>query len=328
MTRMQSLATLLLACLLSISAMSTALGENNDAAPELEYFHSEIIHTFPHNNSSFTQGLEFINGELYESTGHYGNSTLRQVNLTTGESIRQVSLPNEVFAEGITGVEGKIIQLSWRNNTAFVWNQSDLTLVSNFSYSGEGWGLCFDGTQLVMSSGTSVLTFRNASTFAIERQINVTLSGQPIVFINELECHGGYIYANIWSTSRIMKINPSNGIIEANINATSLFDLQDEHANVLNGIAWDEAQQGFLLTGKNWSFSYLVNFSEGDSEYSIDSSIGPNGNTGGDGFGNDGETTDGEENWELAGQSIGFFIAITLLLLAVLLPVVWFATNK
>ncbi len=125
-----------------------------------------------------------------------------------------------------------------------------------------------------------------------------------------------------------MKINPLNGIIEANINATSLFDLQDEHANVLNGIAWDEAQQGFLLTGKNWSFSYLVNFSEGDSEYSLDSSIGPGENASGEGLGNNGETTNGEENWKLAEQSIGFFIAITLLLLAVLLLIVWLAAKK
>lgn len=335
MTRIRLITTLLLACLLGLSTTGVVTSENHDAAPVLKYYRAEIIQAYPHDNTSFTQGLQFIDGELYESTGRYGNSSLRQVDLTTGEVVRQTTLPDEMFAEGMTGVGGNIIQLTWKNNIAFVWNQSNFSQVSSFSYDGEGWGLCFDGTQLVMSNGTSAITFRNASTFVIERQINVTLSGEPIVFINELECQDGYIYANIWSTSRIMKINPSSGIIEANINATSLLELQDESANVLNGIAWDEAQQGFLLTGKNWSNSYLVNFVEGDSPHSPNSSIGPgeiSDGSGGSGgpegnISNVDGVTEGEENWELAGQSKGFFILLALLLLTILLPVIWLATD-
>lgn len=321
MTRMLTLATLVLACIIGFSSTSIVNAENHDAASELEYLHSEIISIFPHDNTSFTQGLEIIDGELYESTGHFGNSTLRQVNLSTGEVIRQVNLSNDVFAEGITGFEGDIIQLTWKNNTAYVWNKTTFSLKTTFSYDGDGWGVCFDGTRLVMSSGTSQLTFRNSSTFEIEQVVNVTLSGEPIAFINELECHEGYVYANVWTSSRIMKINPQTGVIVANINASNLIGQGNITGNVLNGIAWDETNQGFLLTGKNWSSMYLVNFSKGDSATSPNSSIGPDGEgtIAGDGEGSEGAVGGvGGENSSKEGDTSFQFTSVRIGLLSIL----------
>ena len=219
-----------------------------------------VLQRFPHDASAFTQGLLLDGGELFESTGLVGSSSVRRVELATGTVHQQTAVAPPVFAEGLALVGGELIQLTWRNQTALVYGRADLQLRRQYDYEGEGWGLCFDGAVLVQSDGSSKLRLRNPQTFAEVGQLDVVDGTQPVVRLNELECVGGAVYANVWQTSRIARIDPTTGRVTAWIDASALVPAGAGPDDVLNGIAYDPATDTFLLTGKRWSDLYRVTF--------------------------------------------------------------------
>ena len=204
-------------------------------------------------------------GRLYEGTGLYGESTLREVDPNTGALIRSIDLDPDQFGEGVAVVDGRVIQLTWQEHIALVYELADFTPVATFTYDTEGWGLCDDGSRLVMSDGTDQLYFRDRSTFALQGAVTVTNAGAPVEGLNELECVGGQVYANVLSSDTILQIDPSSGAVTATIDASGL--LTEEEAagvSVLNGIAYDPTDDTFLLTGKLWPALFEVRFVDAD----------------------------------------------------------------
>ena len=221
-----------------------------------------IISTHTHDQSAFTQGLEMHNDFLYESTGLYGQSSLRQVDPDSGEVLRIKMLNESYFGEGITIVNDSIYMLTWKQEIALIFDIESFDLVANLSYSGEGWGVCYDGTHLVMSNGSSDLTIRNPSDFTIISTITVSDGGSEVDLLNELECVGEVVYANVWGSDLIVAIDKSSGDVLYTIDASSLSHGESDDPNaVLNGIAYIPDRDAFLLTGKNWSSMHLVSFS-------------------------------------------------------------------
>lgn len=222
----------------------------------------EVTATYPHDPTAFTQGLEILDdGHLVESTGGYGESALRRVEVSTGTVLDEAELPASHFGEGVTAVGDRLVQLTWQEGTAFVYEVDDLTVVDRFEYTGEGWGLCLLGDRLIMSDGSPTLTWRDPVTFAAQGQVEVTLLGQPVEELNELECVDGRVWANVWRTDTIVGIDPGTGEVEAVVDAGDLLDrAAHPSADVLNGIAWDEASGTFLLTGKWWPTVFRVRF--------------------------------------------------------------------
>lgn len=225
----------------------------------------EVLKTYPHDEEAFTQGLLLENGHFYESTGIYGQSTLREVIPETGEVLREVALPEEYFAEGLTLVEDRLIQITWQEGTAFVYDLETFEQVDTFSYEGEGWGLCYDGEAIVMSDGSPTLTMRDPETFEALETVEIKLDGQPVERLNELECVDGFVYANIWQTDTIVKIDEAGRVVEE-IDASNLLP-EAERAQlvpdaVLNGIAYDAEAGTFFLTGKLWPKMLEVRFTE------------------------------------------------------------------
>jgi len=229
----------------------------------------EVIERYPHDTAAFTQGLELHEGVLYESTGLYGESDVRTVEPETGEVLELVELPDTAFGEGLTLVDDRIWQITWQEQIAFLRDRDTLAELDQVSYTGEGWGVCHDvaGGRLVMSDGSAELTFRDPATFESTGTVTVTRDGQPVVRINELECIGDRVWANIWQTDEIVSIDPQTGAVESVVDASGL--LTDEEAvaaDVLNGIAAapglaTAAGSGtFMITGKLWPWLFLVRF--------------------------------------------------------------------
>lgn len=219
----------------------------------------KVLSVRPHDPEAFTQGLVLDGDTLYESTGLNGKSSLREVDPQTGKVRRKVDVPSDYFAEGLALVDDHLIQLTWQTEKAFVYNRSDFQKVGEFRYDGEGWGLCYDGTRLVMSDGSDRLTFRDPKTFAVQSILNVTLAGQPAREINELECVDGVVYANVWQTDNILRIDPKDGRVTAVIDASGLLTPEErQKADVLNGIAWNPKTKTFLITGKLWPKMFEV----------------------------------------------------------------------
>jgi len=220
-----------------------------------------VISTHSHDSSAFTQGLEMHDGFLYESTGLYGHSSLRQVDPVSGEVLRIEMLEDDYFGEGITIVDDLIYMLTWKQEKTLVFDLDSFELVANLSYSGEGWGLCFDGTHLVMSNGSSELSFRNPANFSIISTITVSDGGAEVDLLNELECVGETIYANVWGSDLIVAIDKFSGNVLQTVDASALSLGEPDDSNaVLNGIAYVSNSNAFLLTGKNWSSMHLVSF--------------------------------------------------------------------
>ncbi len=214
----------------------------------------EVVHTFPHDRAAFTQGLVFLDGNLLESTGLNGQSTLRRVELSTGRVLRQVRLSAEFFAEGMTVLGGKIYQLTWKNQRGFVYDLATFTLEQEFSYTGEGWGLTTDGQSLILSDGTHQLRFLDPVTFKVTRTVSVLRDGQPLRLLNELEFIRGEIYANIWQSHTVARIAPATGRVLGLIDFVGLLPDADRTADtdVLNGLAYDDATDRLFVTGKHW----------------------------------------------------------------------------
>ena len=208
----------------------------------------------PHDPGAFTQGLALHDGRFYESTGLYGASTVRIVELATGNVVSSVALDDEYFGEGLEVVGDRIVQLTWKEETAFVWDTETLEPLGSYYYEGEGWGLCATVNHFVMSNGSSRLTFRDLETFDAVGGVDVLLAGEPVDNLNELECIEGLVYANVWMTDEIMVIAPESGQVVTRIDASSLRGelSSNEGIDVLNGIAYDPEREIFYLTGKLW----------------------------------------------------------------------------
>ena len=233
-------------------------GEPSNPKPPLSYTY-EIVNIYPHDKNAFTEGLLFDNGFLYESTGLYGNSTLRRVELETGKILQLYALPNQYFGEGITVFDDKIIQLTWQSNKGFVYDKHSFDLLQEFSYPTEGWGITYDGNRLIMSDGTSTLYFLDPQTFEKVGQVEVHDAGNPVTELNELEYIQGKVYANIWQQEKIAIINPQTGQVEGWINLSGIQDLKNQDPdNVLNGIAYDAKEDRLFVTGKRWSQLFEV----------------------------------------------------------------------
>jgi glutaminyl-peptide cyclotransferase len=261
MLRRRSARVLLMAAVLWVSAAAHV--SVADSAPPAA-LRAEVLESYPHDPDAFTQGLLLHDGHLYESTGLYGRSSLRQVELATGRVLRRVDLPSNLFGEGLALAGGKLVQLTWREGVAPTYDLATFAKNGEFTYAGEGWGLCFDGTQFIQTDGSHRLTFRDPTTFAVTRQLAVTQQGNPVTELNELECVGDRIYANIWLTDRIVEISPLNGTVRATIDASGLLSPAERaglsHDAILNGIAYDPGNQTFLLTGKLWPKLFRVRF--------------------------------------------------------------------
>ena len=220
----------------------------------------EIIETLPHDPDAFTQGLLVDEGLLIESTGLRFESDLRRVRPDTGEVVQIVAAPDDLFAEGLTRVGDELIQLTWQDERALYWDATTFELNREVTYTGEGWGLCYDGAQLVMSDGSPTLVFRDPATFAQLSDIRVTLDGLDLHNLNELECVDGKVWANVYKTDLIVRIDPTTGVVEAVVDARSLEQPRTDEIDVLNGIAYDSTNDVFYVTGKLWPTMYKVRF--------------------------------------------------------------------
>jgi glutamine cyclotransferase len=213
-----------------------------------------IVHTFPHDQHAFTQGLVYVDGHVYESTGIKGQSTLREEDLETGRIQRMQLVSDQYFAEGLTDWKNTLVQLTWQSHIALVYDHATFRLLRTFHYDGEGWGLTHDAKSLILSDGTSTLRFFDPETFNQLRRITVTDRGKPLTELNELEYIHGEIYANIWHTDRIARISPATGRVIGWIDLKGLMprsQLSEDEA-VLNGIAYDAAHNRLFVTGKLW----------------------------------------------------------------------------
>ncbi len=225
----------------------------------------EIVRELPHDTSASTQGLLVYDGRLYESTGQYGESTLREVEIETGEIRRSLALSDEYFGEGLARVGPELIQLTWHEGVAFVYDLDTFELLRTLEYDGEGWGLCYDGEALFMSNGSAILHRRDPDSFEILESYEVTLDGAPVRNLNELECVGEAVYANIFQTDRIVRIDKANGRVTAEIDASVLVPSAGRPAGVravLNGIAYHPDSGTFFLTGKRWPAIFEVRLTE------------------------------------------------------------------
>lgn len=213
-----------------------------------------VLNTYPHDPDAFTQGLVYKDGLLYEGTGRYGESTLRQVRLETGEVLQSRELPAEYFGEGITLYGDEIFQLTWQSNVGFIYDKSTFELLREFNYPTEGWGLTHNGRCLIMSDGTNVIYFRDPESFAEIGRLQVYDNNGPVIQLNELEYVEGEIYANVWQTDRIARISPDTGQVTGWIDLTGLLDTVTVTTvvDVLNGIAYDAQGDRLFVTGKLW----------------------------------------------------------------------------
>ena len=222
--------------------------------PELAPLYTiQVVNKYPHDPTAFTQGLVFHNGFFYEGTGLYGESSLRIAELETGEILEQTDLPGEYFGEGVAIMGEYVYQVTWRQHTCFIYDL-DLNPVSTFNIPGEGWGLTEDGTYLILSDGTSTISFIDPTALTIVDAITVTYGGEGVHQINELEYIDGYIYANIWQTDTVAIIDPATGEVASWIELTGLVDELDSKSgiDVLNGIAYDQISDKIYVTGKLW----------------------------------------------------------------------------
>lgn len=242
------------------SLVSTAQATEPD---EVEQLDVEVLERYPHDVEAFTQGFELHDGVLYEGTGQTGSSQMRTLDVESGQVIDSVALPDDVFGEGITVVGDEIWQLTWQSEIAFRRDVDTLAEVGQATYDGPGWGLCHDAAadHLVMSNGQPQLTFRDPDTFDELGSVDVTLDGEPFSQINELECVAGKVWANVWPSDEIVRIDPGSGAVEAVVDASGLLtDDEAAQADVLNGIAHDADSDTFLITGKRWPWTFRVEF--------------------------------------------------------------------
>jgi len=238
--------------LIPLLLAAVAAGCVPQAGPSADYTY-EIVNTYPHDRQAFTQGMVYSEGTLFESTGQYGTSTLREVEITTGNVLRNVNLASNLFGEGLAQVDDRLIQLTWKEGTALVYEADTFAGDTPFAYTGEGWGLAYDGARLIMSDGSAQLTFRDPATFAVLGQVVVMDDRGLVDNLNELEYVDGAILANVWQTDRVAQIDPDTGRVTAWIDLAGLLTpVERVSADVLNGIAYDPTGDRLFVTGKDW----------------------------------------------------------------------------
>lgn len=251
--------------ILILSLLVSACGSQTkrlDGVPQLvdpvRYTFS-VKNVYPHSESSYTQGLQYVDGVLWEGTGEWGESRLQKVDLESGKVEVLASLPRSEFGEGITVLGERVYQLTWTNGVAHEYNLAG-KLLKNHRYAGEGWGLTTDGEKLYMSNGTADIYKIDPATFRREGKITVTMRGEVVEYINELEWIDGKIWANVYTTDYIIIINPQTGVVEGVINCENLLPMEDvgDKTDVLNGIAYDAQQKRIFLTGKRWNKLFEV----------------------------------------------------------------------
>jgi glutamine cyclotransferase len=231
---------------------------------QIEQLVLKIVSIRPHDTSAFTQGLSIKGDILYESVGLYGKSGLRQIDLQTNQVIRQLSLPPNYFAEGIALFGDQLIQTTWKEGIAFVYNQTKWSVEKIHSYKGEGWGLCCDGERLFMTNGSDTIFMRDPHTFSTIGKYSVRFKNQKVSFLNDLECADESLYLNVWGKNLILRLNKTTGQITGIIDASGLLTAQEEAAvgpeGVLNGIAYHLERRTFFITGKYWPWLFEVQF--------------------------------------------------------------------
>jgi glutamine cyclotransferase len=239
-------------------ATGTATPSSSGKAPTYTY---EVVQSWPHDALAFTQGLVFAdNGTLYESTGLYGQSSLRKDDLGTGQVLKTVSVASQYFAEGLTLFQGKLFQLTWKAHKGFIYDPNDFKLLGEFHYDGEGWGLTHDERFLILSDGTNKIRFLDPQNFKVVRTISVVENDMPLTNLNELEYIKGEIYANIWQTDMIVRLDPQSGKILGWIDLAGLLPANERTSttDVLNGIAFNEATNQLIVTGKLWPKTFEI----------------------------------------------------------------------
>ncbi len=263
---MKYVTTLVFCAVLLLSCGNTPkrTAQQQPTAVQPKMYTYEVVASYPHLTSSYTQGLQFVDGIMWEGTGEYGNSRLQTIDLATGKAQVKVSLPDTEFGEGITLLGERIYQLTWQNRTMHIYDRATCRLLRNETYSGEGWGLTTDGTKLYMSDGTSLIRVIDPATFRQERTISVFCNGRSLPYLNELEWIDGRIWANVYTLDQIVIINPDSGIVEGIIDLTGILPEEDTYAStdVLNGIACDRATGRIFVTGKNWSKLFEIKIIE------------------------------------------------------------------
>ncbi len=232
-----------------------ATAENTPTALLLDY---QIVNTYPHRSSAFTQGLLFDQGFLWEGTGKHGKSSIAKIRLQDGAVLASRSLPAPYFGEGITLFNGRLLQLTWQAETLFIYDAANLKQQRTLSYHGEGWGITHNGKELIVSDGSATLQFRAAEDFSVIRRLEVQQNNTPVRYLNELEWIDGLILANVWQTDWIVFIDPATGAVIAKLDLAALKKKQGRHADVLNGIAWRADSQTLLVTGKYWRRLYEI----------------------------------------------------------------------
>lgn len=214
----------------------------------------EVVNTYPHDPRAFLQGLLWYNGGFYESTGLEGRSTLRRVEFPSGKVLKTLDLSPDLFGEGLARVDDRLIQLTWKTQRGFVYDRERFKLLREFTYDTEGWGITYDGKNLIMSDGSSTLTYLDPNSFAPVRRLAVTLNGRPVEELNELEYIEGEIWANVWQRDVIMRIDPASGHVISFLDMAGLlpYELRTGREDVLNGIAYDPATKRIFVSGKLW----------------------------------------------------------------------------
>ena len=257
---------------------------DSDGTDEPQRLRIILQRELSHDPTAFTQGLEIFDGRLYESTGAPGDraSSIRELDRETGDVLRLHEIEEDVFAEGLTFVDGAIFQLTWKDGVAFVRDPADFAVIDDFVYEGQGWGLCFNGRVLVMSDGSAELHFRDPVTFErVGNPVLVTLEGEELPSLNELECFrdpqvANLVYANVWQTDLIVQIDIVTGRVLAVADASDIGQPRPDDPNaVLNGIAWDPGSETFLITGKDWPHIYEINFEAADTPNSEPAALDP-----------------------------------------------------
>ncbi|MCP3920616.1 MAG: glutaminyl-peptide cyclotransferase [bacterium] len=257
MTLSHTCRTVLAVVVVFTSTCSKEEGAVSAAVPVLGY---RLVKQYPRAPESYCQGLLYKDGFLYESTGLYEQSTLRRVRLEDGEVVQHIDLPRELFGEGLVLLGDELIQLTWRSRRALVYDRESFEKLREHKYSGQGWGLTFDGTHLVLSNGKNLLSFLDPQTFKVKRTVGVTADGRPVTWLNELEYVDGKVLANVWKSNRIARIDPATGAVEAWIDLSGLADFPpiDNEDAVLNGIAHDPETGKLWVTGKLWPTLYEI----------------------------------------------------------------------
>ena len=254
--------SLAVACGASSPAPPEARATAAVAEPAVARYGYQIVRSHPHDPAAFTQGLTIADGQLYEGTGLHGQSSLRRVDLSTGAALQQIALDGRYFGEGVAVVGDRIVQLTYQTGVGFVYDRKTFAKQKEFTYSGEGWGLTYDGQRLIMSDGSDTLRFWDPDTLAEVGRLRVRDGDRAIDRINEMEYVDGAIYANIWQEDRIARIDPKTGVVNAWIDMSNLLTATERSrgVDVLNGIAHDPKTGHFLITGKLWPWVFEVRF--------------------------------------------------------------------